>query len=94
MDQPASLTYLQGRDGARRGHLLSLRSGARGSGLAGEGAGPGGAGRGPEGRGLGGGAAAETRPESRSGRVGGFVQVGRKLGELLGHQGGSGALAY
>ena len=28
VDQPASLTYLQGRDGARRGHLLSLRSGA------------------------------------------------------------------
>lgn len=80
MDQSASLTYLQGRDAVRRGHLLSQRSGARRLG-AGRGRG-----RGPaRGRGPGGGAAAEPLPESWLGRVGGFIQVGWKGGELQGH---------
>lgn len=47
VDQTALVTYLRGRDGARRGHLLLLRSRAQrlwagqGGGGAGPGAGPG-----------------------------------------------------
>lgn len=44
VDQTALLTYLRGRDGARRGHLLLLRSRAQRlwAGQGGGGAGPGG----------------------------------------------------
>lgn len=85
VDQTASLTYLRGRDGARRVHLLSPRSGAQRLSLAGEGAGP-------EGRGRGGGGAGEGLPRPspcrNRRRVGGPASFRRgRNGEPLGHWG-------
>lgn len=83
VDQPASPSYLRGRDGARRGHLLSPGWERCVSGW------PGGAGPGGAGAGLGGGAG-QAPPRGPAGGVRGLIQVGRP-GEASGPQGGPGA---
>lgn len=78
VDQTASLTYLRGRDGARRGHLLWQRWVGQRL-WAGQGRGGTGPGAGPVG-----GAAAEPLPESRPGGWTGLYRWGRR-GVHLGH---------